>query len=219
MTDWNALADAVRHRRQELSLSRRAVYSAGGPSLATLAKIENPTADTAPPTPISLGRLDSGLRWPAGTAQAVLSGRLPPDDAAAKATSEFPDPDNPADDPLSPWSFILTLSQEVINYILDTYERPGTTPELHQRGESLVTDISDHYTTLLLEVYGGPDQETPPLLQAVIAGSLSAPEPPVGTAEHERWLYRRWLVGMPVDNQSSRRFAQHWKRRSESMRR
>lgn len=61
------LATMVRSRRKELGLTRAQCTAAGGPSAATLAAVEqgrltNP-ADTV------LTQLDTGLQWPAGTAQ------------------------------------------------------------------------------------------------------------------------------------------------------
>lgn len=61
------LATMVRSRRKELGFTRAQCTAAGGPSAATLAAVEqgrltNP-ADTV------LAQLDTGLQWPAGTAQ------------------------------------------------------------------------------------------------------------------------------------------------------
>lgn len=212
---YDALATAVRQRRDYLCLSQRSIYAAGGPSPATLNKIENPSGDD-PASARTLEKLDSVLQWEPGTSRRVLAGEITVEDATQQSRSTVPEAHDSTSDPLSPWSFILTLSQDTINYILDTYNLPDVPPSLHARGEKLVQQLSDHYTTMLLETYGGPNRTTPPLIQATIGGSLTADEPPSDSAEHERWLYRRWLIGMPVnDPQAERRFRRHWARRTE----
>jgi hypothetical protein len=67
------LADAIRERRAALGLTQRDVVAAGGPALSTLRQIE------AAKSPGGLGRgttlgLDRALRWPPGTAAALLAG-------------------------------------------------------------------------------------------------------------------------------------------------
>lgn len=80
MADLDALerlAEAVGRRRAELGLTYASVAAAGGPSPATMRRIEHPTASTAMPRARSLGRLDAALRWERGSAAGVLAGREP----------------------------------------------------------------------------------------------------------------------------------------------
>jgi hypothetical protein len=75
--DWQRLGAAVKARRTGLRLSLYGVRIAGGPSQATLGKIEKglPTEITAE----TRNRLERALRWPPNTVDLILNGGLPPE--------------------------------------------------------------------------------------------------------------------------------------------
>lgn len=64
------LGHAVQQRRAQLSMSQVEVWRAGGPSNSTMTNIEG--AKPLPVHPKTLRKLDTGLRWPPGTAYRIL---------------------------------------------------------------------------------------------------------------------------------------------------
>lgn len=75
--DWGRLAKAVIARRVELgATTRQALAESSGLSARTLSDIEN--ARRTSYDPATLVRLEQALRWPPGSAQAVLAGDDPP---------------------------------------------------------------------------------------------------------------------------------------------
>lgn len=73
--EWERLAAAVRQRREDLGgLSQAQVAHDAGLSVATWGKVENAKDSVKPRT---LRRIDVGLQWPPGTAQAILRGVNP----------------------------------------------------------------------------------------------------------------------------------------------
>lgn len=81
MAKWSSeaaarLGDAVKLRRAQLGLTQIDVWHANGPANSTLTAIESGTTTTI--SPATLRRLDTALKWPKGTAVAILSGHEPP---------------------------------------------------------------------------------------------------------------------------------------------
>ncbi|WP_280470956.1 helix-turn-helix domain-containing protein [Nocardia cyriacigeorgica] len=70
------LGAAVKRRRDELGLTQQEVAQAGGPSDTTQGGIEMGTARGVSPS--TLRKLDSALRWRAGSARAVMEGGADP---------------------------------------------------------------------------------------------------------------------------------------------
>lgn len=68
--DWPALGEAVKVRRKNLHLKQEELVACGGPSAKTISAIEDGQAGTYRPSTFS--KLDRALRWPAGTAEAIL---------------------------------------------------------------------------------------------------------------------------------------------------
>lgn len=82
-TDWNALAAAIRERRDELGLTQEQVAARGGPSTATLRLLEGALQTSYRHR--TYVDLDRALGWPSGHARAVLTGTAsvqPPGEAA-----------------------------------------------------------------------------------------------------------------------------------------
>jgi hypothetical protein len=82
------LADTVSRRRKWLRLSQEDVANAGGPSAKTIYAIEQGVDTSLRPS--TLRRLDVGLAWRAGTAQAIYDGHVVGDeldDAIMRATA------------------------------------------------------------------------------------------------------------------------------------
>jgi|GEM_PF-2331623 len=86
--DVKRLGDAVSRRRQQLGLSQRALWKAGGPSNSTLTGIENGVADRV--SPKTLGNLDRSLQWEPGSAKTVLDGGDPTPLPAQVPDGTFP---------------------------------------------------------------------------------------------------------------------------------
>lgn len=72
---WDALAYAVRARRERLGLTQKNVNQRGGPSEATMNKLEQ--ARDTPLKPITLSRVDKALGWKDGTAHGIVTGEIP----------------------------------------------------------------------------------------------------------------------------------------------
>ncbi|GEL19455.1 hypothetical protein PA7_32920 [Pseudonocardia asaccharolytica DSM 44247 = NBRC 16224] len=73
--DWAQLGRLVRERRAELGLTQAEVYSAGGPSPATLYLLESGHRGSY--RPHILCRLERALDWGAGSIRRVLAGGRP----------------------------------------------------------------------------------------------------------------------------------------------
>lgn len=69
---FGRLARAILDRRAELGRTQLDVARAGGPSNATLTALESGRATST--SPATLRKLDAGLDWHPGSAQAVLAG-------------------------------------------------------------------------------------------------------------------------------------------------
>lgn len=66
------LADAVKRRRESLGRRQEQVQAAGGPSNAIMTTVEGGKIDKL--TPATARKLDMGLDWVRGSAQAVFDG-------------------------------------------------------------------------------------------------------------------------------------------------
>ncbi|MBI2698644.1 MAG: helix-turn-helix transcriptional regulator [Mycobacterium sp.] len=74
MNDLERFGRVVRARREELGIQQEEMSSYGGPSSTTMSRIER---GVAPPSPKSLRKLDTGLRWQPGSAKRTLTGGDP----------------------------------------------------------------------------------------------------------------------------------------------
>lgn len=77
-TGWKRLAEAVRGRRHWLGLSQEGLADRGGPSHRVVRQIESGKPPTKP-SDATLAKLERGLGWNQGTAQAILNGTAPDD--------------------------------------------------------------------------------------------------------------------------------------------
>ncbi|WP_054953052.1 helix-turn-helix domain-containing protein [Flaviflexus massiliensis] len=115
MTDYEALAKAVKARRIELGLSQIEVSQRGGPSTTTVSRIElgrlpNVSSD-------SLMKLDNALEWSPGSSDAVLQGGQPepyPMHSRGFAASVVKDSQRPVSS-FSASKIALTLNPEIFD--------------------------------------------------------------------------------------------------------
>lgn len=204
-------ARVLQARRKALGLTQREVYSAGGPSPATLVRWEKGDGLTTPPRPTALNRLDPALRWPDGMARKLLYGEVSEEEALhARPTASEGGPDTSVSEALDPNRLVADLSARLMRYIMATMSIDGIDDALAAEGEALTEIVSEHYVTLLLQEHGGPGRTLPDDISNIVLPTLTAPEPPRGTPEHRRWAYRRWLAGVPFPHNDIAEFQRHW---------
>lgn len=73
--DWARLGEYVERRRHELGLDQPDLAARGGPSPATIRKIEG--AQQGSYKPATLGALERALNWAPRSVQAILDGQEP----------------------------------------------------------------------------------------------------------------------------------------------
>lgn len=207
---WFALADAVKRRRGNLGMSQRDVYACGGPSPATVMKIENTDGTGPKPGPKTLARLDHALQWMSGTAQRVLGGALSPDLAVAARSRASTESGTDLEAALDPARMIIDHGGEIISYLLSVGQLTELPESVRLQGQELTSILSDFYVTMLLEKYGGPGQDLPEHIRASILPALTAPEPAADTPDYYRWAYRRWLAGLNFRDADATMFSMYW---------
>ncbi|MBT0568628.1 hypothetical protein [Williamsia sp. CHRR-6] len=208
------LADAVTTRRRALGLTRIDLHGAGGPSDSTMSRIENPTVSTAYPRPSTLDRLDTALRWKAGSAAGCLDLRVPTplEDVAAPAPVEDPPTHNwnpvsvgQRSDPLD-FDYVavpvdvLRDGLMIIQQNLTPADIAGGATALRQLIQ-FAQKLSAAHATEVLERIGGPGRPMPGFLQITFAPYLLEEVPFDEPSEQQRddQRYRRWLVGAADD--------------------
>ena len=188
------LAREVRARRKELGYSRDAVAARGGPSDTTRVRIEQPDeADARPINRTTLLKLDRGLSWQAGSAEACL-----------RSGSPTPIPSAVSDAPglhQLDWVEVrmatIDAAVRAIASVPPEYATTSWAIELSLAASALMAA----HTTEVLERVGGPGRTVPPLLaQTYLPYLVVPPEPPADGAtaleksEYSERLYRRWLA-------------------------
>lgn len=73
--NWEALAEAVKRRREELRLTQGDIQERGGPSTAKLREIENRRTEALSPS--KRRDLERALRWTPGSIDVILAGGQP----------------------------------------------------------------------------------------------------------------------------------------------
>jgi hypothetical protein len=73
--DWKRLATYVTKRREELTLTQAGVEAAGGPSIASMRRIED--GEQTNYTSALLVKLERALQWGRGSADKILAGGEP----------------------------------------------------------------------------------------------------------------------------------------------
>lgn len=198
LDDLRRLAAAVTERRRVLGLTRGEVKDRGGPADTTMARIEQPTATTAPPRPSTLRHLDTALGWPDGTAASILAGSGLPTSGAAGAG-----PMN-LSDALSfttiamPVDIIGDLVRIADTLITDTPSHASTKPTLDDlRG--VIQRLTAVYATEVLERVGGPGVPIPTAIAVPFRSHLTPTADLSDDPELRReQLYRRWLAGVEL---------------------
>ena len=186
------LARAVFHRRRELGLTRLDLAGCGGPSDTTLARIEAPTATTAFPRPSTLNRLDTGLRWAAGSAAGCLFMREPipldPSGREPHAYGYLREHDT------------VELPTEVLRHVITAVDSLNGSD-----GDAAVARLRDAadamrwvYLTREVEGFRACGREIPDHLAIVVMSALMATgtTEPARPSRHDDRLYLRWLVGL-----------------------
>lgn len=183
------LAKAVAERRRMLGLTRIQVQENGGPADTTLARIEHPTPETAPPRPTTLRRLDKGLEWPEGSAARTLHGAAP--DRTDQPLDVHPDLTNALNfnSVEMPVTIVRDLVRAGDHVIADHPDE--STRELRR----CIQRLTAAYATEVLERVGGPGAAIPLAIELTFRGHLSAPLAPEGDPARTDQLYRRWLAG------------------------
>ncbi|MFI1920336.1 multiprotein-bridging factor 1 family protein [Nocardia sp. NPDC020380] len=203
----------VAERREELGLSRPDVRLAGGPSVATMARIENPQSNTAPPSPATLRQLDIGLRWTEGSAARALHGGDPmtlgEQPSVADARGSQPRGRGEHD----PLDFrVVELDVELVDALIAAADRcfqlcdradlPDAAREAAQAVKAqlgvAVGRLAAAQATEVLERAGGPGNALPTNIERLIGAVLATPPTATG-AERENQQYRRWLAGTATD--------------------
>lgn len=180
--DLDRLARYVKARRDELGLRQDELKDRGGPSTTTLTKVESASATLAP---VTLRKLDDGLRWARGSAAAILAGGEP-----SFTYPNLPPPARQRDAlpslrPLSPETVdrLLTSARrvrEALDGVVNAVDEP--TIELRKAAES----IAGAADVAAIESFGGAFEFARSLraLQEYITttkGTLNA-NPPIPTS-------------------------------------
>lgn len=183
------LASAVSERRRTLGLTRLQVHENGGPADTTLARIEAPTPDTAPPRPTTLQKIDKGLRWPEGTAASTLHAGT---SAARREEVSRPSLENSL-------SFAtVAMPVDLIHDVVRAADRLLSEQPESEFSSGLrhaVQRLTAVYVTEVLERVGGPGSEIPPAIGVTFRPHLTAPLAEDHGTRIEQ-LYRRWLAGL-----------------------
>ncbi|MFE1595037.1 multiprotein-bridging factor 1 family protein [Nocardia sp. NPDC058705] len=220
--------EIVAERRGELGLSRKEVGAAGGPSVATLARVEHPGDGTAPPSPKTLKLLDIGLRWAPGSARLALHGGDPAAVAEPSPTSSSGEIES---DPLA--FRLVEVDIDVVDSLVGAadlfFQLCDRTdlPEAAQQAAQMVKEqlgiavgrLAAAQATEVLERAGGPGRELPKGIERLLGALLAAP--PVTTGgDCEDQQYRRWLAAKAIDLDPAGvdRFTRRWRSKLERIR-
>ncbi|WP_051407363.1 hypothetical protein [Nocardia sp. CNY236] len=216
----------VAGRREELGLSRPDLRAAGGPSIATTARVEIPRADTAPPSPATLRLLDTGLRWAEGSAARALHGGDPRSLGEPVPGSDAHRPVTSGGNENDPLSFrLVELDIDVVDALIAAADRcfqlcdRSDLPESAQEAARVVKEqlgvaigrLAAAQATEVLERAGGPGNDIPKSIERLIGALLATPPTTTGV-ERQNQLYRRWLAGSATDLDSALvdRFTRRW---------
>lgn len=219
--DLARFGKVVAARRARLALTRFNVRDAGGPSDTTLGYIENGTLGRAP-SPVTLRKLDKGLRWVEGSAADVLAGGDPvPLESQSATTSRV------GTSAAGPDSIVLPLDE--INNLFGLHRQlnavhescRGADPpwpgldEVTSGFNAFVSRVAGRYATAVLERDGGPGSALPLMVEMAFGPLLDEPPDSYDPDEREEQLYRRWLAGRisEVDEEAETRFRQRWEGR------
>lgn len=188
------LGDYVAARRRELGLTRMQVQQAGGPSVTRLGTIEDGSGPG--PTPQTLQKLDSGLRWQPGSAARTFAGGLP-----------APLPDAATRDSSLIGASQVTVSVDelaglirAVNRLTDTYDATNTDVSDSVRAvQQSASRLAGRWATEVLERNRHSHTQIPAVLELAFGHLLDAPTAETPEPEQTNRLYRRWLSGRITD--------------------
>lgn len=203
----------VAGRRKELGLSRPDMRAAGGPSIATMARVENPGDGTAPPSPTTLRLLDVGLRWTEGSAARALHGGDPTRRGEQVLIADDDDALPSSRRGRDPLSFrVVEVDVDVVDGLIAAADRCFQLCDRTDLSEAAqevartakeqlgvaVGRLAAAQTTEVLERAGGPGNHIPKNIERLIGALLATPPTATGL-EREDQQYRRWLAGSATD--------------------
>ncbi len=194
----------VADRREELGLTRSQVRAAGGPSVSTMARVENPVPGTAPPSPNTLKQLDIAFGWVKGSAARVLWGG---DSIELSNGRPFV---GRGKDPLS--FRVVEVDIDLVDTLIaaadrcfQLFERSDLPAAVQESARAVkeelgmaVGRLAAAQATEVLERAGGPGHELPKSIERLIGALLATPPTATGI-ERENQQYRRWLAGAATD--------------------
>ncbi|CAM3063786.1 helix-turn-helix transcriptional regulator [Skermania piniformis] len=202
------LGKAVKARRTRQGWTQTQVAEAGGPSHATLVKLENGNLPKL--TPAVLAKLDQGLNWAPGSAVAIMSGGEPtPLETSRRAVVAGP---QHIPLPVEELTNLIKLSK-VVDTGLAEADADARAVRLARRAmRDFLSRIVGRYATELLERNGGPDTQLPAIIELSFGELLDQPLDPDNALEREEQLYRRWLSGRltATDVETEDRFRARW---------
>ena len=186
-------------RRNDLGLSRDQVAKRGGPSDTTLVRIEMPTAQTSLPKRGTLDRLDIGLSWVSGSAEAALRGEAPTPLSDPPASSSGSGLDELT------WVELRMETLWVIVSAISKIPAELQVTDWARQLQAAASALMAAHTTEVLERAGGPGRDLPPIFHQTYLPFLAESAPPPADAatalelsEWEERLYRRWLAGLEI---------------------
>lgn len=229
-------------RRTQLGMTRDEVHAAGGPSDTTLARIEKPSLDTAPPRPKTLRLLDAGLKLVPGNAALTLAGGNLQGIEELHADEQLPEPEpelatKPSmpshADEADPLTFrrvsvdvsvvqrLIAASEQCLAFLdradLPESARSAARAAKHELGTATGSLAAAHATEVL-ERAGGPGRDLPLTIELAYRSFLAEPASATGPERNEQ-LYRRWLAGRAHDLEPERahEFARRWRAKLDSI--
>lgn len=188
----HSFGHVLRQRRDELGLSKASVSERGGPHPTTMAQLED--NQVARPRPSTFAAVDAALEWERGTSARLFhTGRLP-DDVRPTASHVA-----------SSQGGLVVTEPELTHLILWNTQLAH---HAHQVGDSVMENAAREITDVTNTLIGrwidraldADDHLTLGLLANILAGQ------PMVDPEHRDYtdqLYRRWRLGIVLDNDLS----------------
>lgn len=205
----------VQRRRQELGLSQADVGLAGGPSDATVRRLEQGLMDK--PRFVTLSKLDAPLRWHPGSANRAFEGGdptpLPDADGSPGQSvgrgSHLSRPDRP----LTASAYGIFVRTDVLAALARKVRAVADlAPGLDENQRASVTDLRESFERLtrawiIRQAEMARRDGTLADLVLVLDEHLRTPPPDVRSVpDREDLYYLRWLAGYPIPTADAGRF-------------
>jgi hypothetical protein len=215
VADASRFGRLVQRRRQELGLSQADVGSGGGPSDATLRRLEQGLMDK--PRFVTLSKLDAPLRWVPGSASRAFEGGDPTplpdaDSSPGQSVSTGPHPARP-ERPLTASAYGVFVRTDVLAALAQRVRAVADlAPGLDEDQRVSVTDLRESFERLtrawiIRQAEMARRDGTLADLVLVLDEHLRTPPPDVKSeTDREDLYYLRWLAGYPIPKIDSGRF-------------